>query len=174
MSLKVQVVTPESIRAAAAQLRAVDKKLPGELRKLLRRVAQPIMKEQRKNIRQMPVKGDKGTRGLRRNIARGVRLKLRTTRHPAMRIETHTPFPDERNEGGMLPRGLDTFFKGFKAPLYGQSGPMYHHSGNGPSWFMGPPSREQDNAEKQIRKLLAMSAEEIRVAAAKAATRRRK
>lgn len=162
MTLKVQIVAPNAVRAAANELRKVDKKLPGRMRLLLRRVAQPIMREQRKNIRSMPTRsGGRSSRNLRGNIAKGVRLRLRTGKSPIMRIRTHVPFPAERNKGGMLPRGLDTFFGGFETP-------WGHQSGTGPSWFMGPPAQYQDDAEREVKKILKMSAAEVRRATANA------
>lgn len=157
MTLKVQIVAPEAIKAAVDALREVDKKLPGRMRLLLRRVAQPIMSEQRKLIRRMPVKGPRTTK-LRQEIARGVRLKLRTGKDPIMRIRTHYI----RKKGGILPRGLDTFFGGFKG---GPKAWPHHQTGYGPSWFMGPPADQQKAAETKVKNLLEMSAQEIRNAA---------
>lgn len=165
MTLKVQIVAPEAIKAAVDKLREVDKDLPGRMRLLLRRVAQPIMREQRRLIRNMPVKGPRST-NLRREIARGVRLRLRTGKDPIMRIRTHIV----RKKGGILPRGLDTFFGGFRG---GPKAWPHHQNGYGPSWFMGPPASHQKDAEKKIRDLLEMSAQEVRNAAAKSSKRGR-
>lgn len=159
MTLGVQIIDPTEIRAAANALRKVDKKLPGRMRLLLRRVAQPIMRDQRKAIRSMPVKGTSGTTGLRKEIGRNVRLQLRTGRQPRMRIRTFI----QRRKGGILPRGLDTFFGGFRG---GPKSYPHHQTGYGPSWFVGPPADHQRMAEREVRKILKMSAKEIQRATA--------
>lgn len=159
MSLRVQIIDPMAVKAAADALRKVDKDLPGRVRLLLRRVAQPIMKDQRKAIRRMPVKGTSGSTGLRREIGRNIRLQLRTGKQPRMRIRTFI----ERKKGGILPRGLDTFFGGFRG---GPKSHPHHQTGYGPSWFIGPPAQHQAMAEREVRKILIMSANQIRQAAA--------
>lgn len=156
MSLKVQVIADQAaIKAAADALREVDEKLPGRMRLLLRRVAQPIMREQRNRIRRMPVKGKSGTTGLRKEIARGVKLKLRTGKEPIMRIRTSIV----RKKGGILPRGLDTFFGEFRG---GPKDNWHPQNGYGISWFIGPPADHQKQAEADVRKILQMTAQEIR------------
>lgn len=154
MSLKVHaVIDTAAVKAAADALRQVDKKLPGRMRLLLRRIAQPIMREQRKLIRRMPVKGPRTT-GLRKEIARGVKLKLRTGKKPIMRIQTSIV----RKKGGILPRGLDTFFPDFRG---GPAANYHMQNGYGASWFMGPPADAQRPAEEQVIRVLEMTAQEI-------------
>jgi hypothetical protein len=161
------VVDVAAFTAAANALRQVDKKLPGRMRLLLRRIAQPIMREQRKLIRRMPVKGTSGTTGLRKEIARGVRLRLRTGKSPIMRIMTSIV----RKKGGILPRGLDTFFPDFRG---GPKNNFHMQNGYGTSWFMGPPADAQRDAENQVRKVLSMTATEIANATANASRGRPK
>lgn len=164
------VNTPPELHEAATRLRAFDKKLPGQLRSLLRRVAQPIMKEQKRALMRLPADngpvGPEGVVDMRRTVARGMKLRLRTGagRHgagPIFRISTTMP---EKNLG-MLPRGLDTSLGGWRSPLWGDRSRWVHHKTHGASWFLGPATDEKLKTRQQIVVLLKASASEIAIRA---------
>lgn len=160
--LQVDVSEPNGLREAADRLRREDKSLPGELRNVLRKVVRPIVAEQKSNIRSLSV-GQSSSTGLRRMIASGVKLRVRTGRgrgktSPGIRILTSVP-----GTRGLaaLPRGMDTYFGGWRAPLFGNRSQWYHHQMSGGSWFMGPPTKHRARIEAEIKNVLAMSAEGI-------------
>lgn len=171
---------PNEFREAADRLREFDRDLPKELRFLLRRAAQPLMRQQKAAVMALP--GDKRDSGrqspkdMRAAIRRGMRLRLRTGggRHgagPVYRIETRMPTKNL----GMLPRGLDSEFEGWWSPYYGRY-PEVHHNvpgrihgiGTVPSWFLGPAKDEKIELRQEIVLLLKASAREIALRAAAA------
>lgn len=168
---------PNEFREAADQLRKFDRNLPKELRFLLRRAAQPLIREQKAALMRLP--GDKRNSGpqspvdMRREIRRGIRLRLRTGhgRHgagPIYRIETKMP----QDNLAMIPRGLDSEFDGWWSPYYDKTGlgDWVHHNvpgerhgpiGHVPSWFLGPAQDEKIELRQEIVALLKASALEI-------------
>lgn len=175
--LRVDVVTPAGLKAAADKLRAVDKRLPGELRKLLRDVARPIMQEQKKTVRPFDDPTTTGSEDLSRAVARGVKLKLRTGRGKRGRgasMRIITSMDSTGGKSGNLsmawaPRALDTAFDGWRAPVFydGTGAKVWekHSMAGEPSWFMGPASRRQKETRMKISQLLKASASEIQRAA---------
>lgn len=167
------VKSPNQLREAADRLRAFDKKLPGELRFLLRRAARPLMRQQKAALMRLPGddrdSGDQSPVDMRKAIARGMRLRLRTGggRHgagPVYRIETKMPTKNL----AMLPRGLDSEFEGWWSPYYGRYPEVHHNvpgrihgAGAVPSWFLGPAKDEKLELREEIVTLLKASAYEI-------------
>jgi|SRR5690606_2020806 len=168
----VRINDAEQLRAVADALRDVDEKLPNELRYLLRRIARPLMKEQRKAIKRLPGDGGRGI-PLRATIAKGLKLTVRTGRGrrgwgPMYRIRTTVPGSRKKPNLVMLPRGLDTEFNGWRSPYFGDRSNWVHHNTHGPSWFMGPAQNEYPKMRRKLTELLQSSADEI-ARAAKAA-----
>ncbi len=146
-----------AFRAASQQLKEMDKSLARELAFVLRKQAQPIVAAQRNAARGIPVTGVSGSTGLRRKVGGGVRVKVRAVRRPDMRIVTTM----RDSKLAFAPRGLDTEFSGWRAPLFGDHRRWYQHRMSGPSWFMGPAAQAQPKLRAEIVKTLNSTAEEI-------------
>jgi len=165
----------QDIQMVTNALRAVDKTLPAKLRKLLGKAARPIMRKQRRTLRRL--KGAPGTDpDLRDIVAEGLRLTVRTgggRRGASYRIRTTMPpAPNRGDHWAMLPRGLDTSFNGWRSPFFGNRNHWVHHQVDGPSWFMGPADEAQPGLQREVHKILAMSADEIAAAVNKSRRRR--
>lgn len=173
MALKINAVGGDEIKAAADALRKVDKSLPGKMRYLIEKDVRPIIAEEKAGLRGLNTSGVSGHTGLRRKLAVGVGVKVRSGsgrrgRPAAIRIVTKVP---DRSLA-MLPRGLDAEFGGWRAPLFGNKEYWYHHeTRSGYSWFMGPPQKHGHELYTKINKILQSSAEEIARAAIRARTR---
>lgn len=163
MTVGVDVqLTQGNINRAVGKLRATDKTLPTKLTALIRRHATRTMQKQKATLAGLPVSHVSGTTGLRRKVAAGVRLRGGVGPQARLRIITTVP----ENRLGFAPRGLDTEFSGWRAPLFGDKHKWYPHEMTGPSWFMGPAQQSQPAIQEQIVRLLNMTADEI-VAASK-------
>lgn len=160
MPVSLKVEGEETLRAAANRLRVADEKLPAGLRKLIREAARTITKEQKSRVRSMSVKGSAGSTGLRRTVARGVTFQLRTGgsggKGAIARIRTKMP-----SNLAFAPRGFDTSFSGWRAPLFGDRSRWYRHGGSD-RWFMGPTETNGPKVQADIVKLLNATVEEIR------------
>lgn len=165
----------QDIKRVTDRLRLIDKNLPGQLRKLLVRAARPIMRKQRRILRRL--KGDPGTDpDLRDIVAEGVKLTVRTgggRRSAAYRIRTTMPSPPNKGDHwAMLPRGLDTYFDGWRSPFFGDRNHWVHHKVEGPSWFIEPGQEAQPGLQVEVKAILSMSADEIAKAANKSRPKR--
>jgi len=158
----VRIEDRGSFRAAADKLKSMDKSLARELTFVLRKQVQPLIVEQRAAVRALPVKGRSGSTGLRNKVARSVRLKAAVSRQPNLRIITAMA----ESKLAFAPRGLDTEFSGWRAPLFGDRHRWYQHKMRGPSWFMGPAERSQPRIQAAVIKTLNSTAEDIAAAAA--------
>lgn len=116
----------EFTRVADA-LREIDVKLPTKFRTKLRKAAQPLVQEVKDNVRALPVYGDKHT-GLRRRVARGVRVQAAVGDEFRFRIVTSMEDPRE----AAIPRGLDRE-RGWRHPVFGTNQWVDQH---GSSWFI--------------------------------------
>lgn len=158
MAIGVDVqLTQGNINRVVSRLRATDKTLPTKLSNLIRRQATRVMQKQKSTLAGLPVSHVSGTTGLRRKVASGVRLRGGVG--PKARLRIVTTVPDNRL--GFAPRGLDTNFGGWRAPLFGDKHNWYHHSMSGPSWFIGPAEQAQPFIRQQIVKLLNMTANDL-------------
>lgn len=156
--MEVRVVSGDEIRRTADRLRQVDKKLPGQLRKELRKAALPAVKRVKAEVRSMPAAGVRGgtsrhphkARQLRRTIARGVRIQASTggKRGAGLRIATVMP----TSKQAMLPRGLDAGEKGFRHPVFGNRDMWVTQPGG--SWFREPLAHEFPDVRGRIQRLL--------------------
>lgn len=164
MVVAVRIEDKGSFRAAAAALKGMDKSLSRELTYVLRKQVQPLMAEQRSAVRALPVSGVSGSTGLRRKVARGVRAKVAVSRMPKLRIITAMPNDGGKNGGlsmAWAPRGLESSFGGWRAPLYGNKHRWFPHSMKGPSWFIQPAVRKQPYLQNQVIKTLNATAIDI-------------
>lgn len=150
-------LTQGNIDRLVSRLRAQDKTLPRQLTALIHKQARRILQKQRATLYGLPVKGKSGSSGLRAKVGAGLRLRGGTGSQARLRIVTTVPSSDL----GFAPRGLDTEFSGWRAPLFGNKHHWYHHSMSGPSWFIGPAQQAQEPIRVQIVRLLNLTAEEI-------------
>jgi hypothetical protein len=158
MAVGVDVqLTQGNINRVVSRLRATDKTLPAKLSNLIRRQATRVMQKQKATLAGLPVSHVSGTTGLRRKVSAGVRLRGGVG--PQARLRIVTTVPDNRL--GFAPRGLDTQFSGWRAPLFGDKHKWYHHEMSGPSWFMGPAEQAQPFIRQQIVKVLNMTAKDL-------------
>jgi hypothetical protein len=95
----------------------VDHRLPGWLRRELKKSVKPAVTEVKRDIRNLPVRGH-GHTGLRRKIARGIQVRASVgrggLRGASLRIVTTMPQPNE----AIIPRGF-TRHEGFRHPVFG-------------------------------------------------------
>jgi hypothetical protein len=142
-----EVRSGREIARAAAALRAIDKKLPTKFRTELRKASKPAVAKVKQTVRKMPVKGTAGSTGLRRRVARGVRVQASTK--TGVRIVTSMPAGEE-----VLPRGLDsrTSIRGWRHPVFGRSGIWVRQAGG--SWFMEPIAEQKPALDRAMQAVL--------------------
>lgn len=158
MAIGINVqLTQGNIDRKVAQLRSVDKTLPRKLTTLIHAQTRRTVQKQKATLAGLPVSGVSGSTGLRGKVASGVRIRGGVGRQAKVRIVTHVP------SAGLAfaPRGLDTTFSGWRAPLFGNKSKWYHHAMSGPSWFIGPAQQAQKPLQEQIVRLLNLTADEI-------------
>ncbi|GAB3117822.1 hypothetical protein GCM10027160_28940 [Streptomyces calidiresistens] len=148
--LSMELEMGREITRVAERLRETDRKLPTRLRAELRKAARPAAAAAKAAVRRMPVKG-RGSTGLRRRVARGVRIQASTK--IGMRIVTAMPTGEE-----LLPRGLDSQGRdgGWRHPLFGNKEEWVHQKGG--SWFMRPISDQMPTVRRNISKVIEDSA----------------
>lgn len=156
VGIKVQL-TQGNINRLVSNLRAQDKTLPSKLTILIRKQATRTMQKQKGVLRGLPVSHVSGSTNLRAKVAAGVRLRGGLGRQAKLRIVTTVP----DNALGFAPRGLDTRFGGWRAPLFGDKHKWYQHNMTGPSWFMEPAEKAQEPLQVQIVRLLNLTADQI-------------
>ena len=156
IGVKVQL-TQGNINRVVSNLRATDKTLPRKLTALIHKQARRVIQKQKATLHGLPVSHVSGSTGLRRKVAGGVRLRGGTGRSARLRIITSVP----DNSLGFAPRGLDTRFGGWRAPLFGDKHKWYQHNMSGPSWFIGPAEKAQAPLQAQIVRLLNLTADQI-------------
>ena len=107
-----------------------DRDIPRQVNKAIEKEQKENAKEAAKKVLQQPAKGEDGSTGLRKNVAKGVGvLPLGQNGH---RVYTSMPEKDE----AVIPLGLDTK-KGWRHPLFGRKGKGEWFTQRGEfSWFM--------------------------------------
>lgn len=159
IGVKVQL-TQGNINRVVSNLRATDKTLPRKLTALIHKQARRVIQKQKATLHGLPVSHASGSTGLRRKVAGGVRLRGGAGRNARLRIITSVP----DNSLGFAPRGLDTQFGGWRAPLFfhpPKKKIWYQHNMSGPSWFIGPAEKAQAPLQAQIVRLLNLTADQI-------------
>jgi hypothetical protein len=116
----------------AAALREVDVRLPGQLRRSMKNTVQPFVAEAKNKVRSLPVLGHAGHTGLRRRVARGVRLTAGTGRRDGAYLRVITSVADSKEAA--IPRGLDSA-RGWRHPVFGNRDEWVTQHALRPGWF---------------------------------------
>lgn len=156
------IVTPsDALRSAADRLRQVDRKLPGQMRKMIRRAATKLVRAQKSAVRSAPVKGKAGSTGLRRKVAGSVKFILRTG--GGRSGAGAAAFVHSRMSGRLrfAPGGLESERTAWAAPLFGNRRRWYRHQGQS-SWFYGPTKTIGNEVRQEVNQIINMTAQEIR------------
>lgn len=150
-TVRVHVVAgPEFTRVAIA-LRAIDQALPRQLRGEMRDAVKPSVAEAKEKVRTMPVAGHSGTTGLRREVARGVKIQagLSGRRGAHLRVVTAMTRPDAE----IIPRGLDRA-AGWRHPVFGNRDNWVVQRPQRPGWFLETLSDARDPIEMALTHVL--------------------
>ncbi|MFT2016292.1 hypothetical protein ACMA1D_10680 [Streptomyces sp. 796.1] len=133
MAATVRIVAGEDFTRVANALRAIDARMPTQLRKEMRDAVKPFVRQAQQKVRTLPVAGNAGHTGLRRKVARGVRATAAVggRRGSYMRIVTSMP---EENQV-MIPRGLDGE-RGWRHPVFGNRNEWVTQRPIQPGWFV--------------------------------------
>lgn len=154
----INVRLGEEFRRTANALREVDRNLPGKLRKDIERTVRPAVADVKARVRSLPVQGTSGHTGLRRRVARGVKIQARTGKSPILRVTTSMVERDEQN----LPGYLDSP-AGWRHPTFGHRDRWVHQSTGG-SWFRDPLADHRPEIAQSLRRVLDDAAETIAAA----------
>lgn len=154
----VNVELGVEFKRVAIALREVDNGLPKKLRKDLQAAVKPAVQEARGRVRALPVQGH-GHSGLRRRVARGVRIQAAVGRAPALRVVTFMDQPDEVN----LPRYLDSA-AGWRHPVFGNRHEWVRQTTGG-GWFRETMVEHRPQIERDLQRVLDDAAETIAAAA---------
>lgn len=149
--------TGEFKRTADA-LRQVNRGLPAKFREDLARTLKPAVADAKAHARAIPV-GTGGHSGLRRRVARGVKIEARTSRSPVLRVITEMTDPQERN----LPRYLDNPAEGWRHPVFGNRHKWVSQHTGAP-WFREVLASHRDEMARGVHQVLEDAAETIAAA----------
>lgn len=154
----VNVRLGEEFKRTANALREVDSRLPAKLRKDMEKAVRPAVADAKAQVRSLPVQGTSGHTGLRRRVARGVKIQARTGKSPLLRVTTSMVERDEQN----LPGYLDSP-AGWRHPTFGHRD-RWVHQGTGGSWFREPLADHREEIGRNLRQVLDDAAETIAAA----------
>lgn len=153
-SARIRVVPGDELTRTANALRRIDKKLPTQFRRDLKKAAKPMVKEAKANAKKIPTGG--GARGkrrkiLRRQIAAGVSVQAAVGKNARMRIITKMPDVSQ----AIIPRGMDNPAKGFRHPVFGRRDEwVIQKSGATNRWFMDAMQEGRAETEANIKRTL--------------------
>lgn len=153
----VNVRLGEEFKRTATALREVDRSLPGKFRKDLEKAVRPAVADAKAHVRALPVTGPAHT-GLRRRVARGVKIQARTSRSPILRVTTSMAGRDEQN----LPRYLDEA-AGWRHPVFGNRHKWVTQTTGG-SWFRDVIADHRPEISRNLQQVLEDAAETIAAA----------
>lgn len=150
----VVLTAGEEFHRVANALREVDASLPAQFRKELKRAVKPLVAEAKRRVRSMPVSGRSGHTGLRRRVARGVRVLASTGATARLRVITVMEDQDE----AIIPRGLDRH-EGWRHPVFGRGSVWQTHAPG--SWFTDTFQDGHDEIERGLHDVLEDAANKI-------------
>jgi len=139
----------------AKALRAIDKKLPAQLRKDIRAAATPIVAKAKANARSLPVRSTDANK-IRAAVARGVGVQVKTGKNARIRIVTRMP---EKSEA-IIPRGFDSP-KGFRHPVFGNSDIWVSQIPEKSDWFFNAVKSEAPFAIAEVKLVLRNAAKYV-------------
>lgn len=136
---------------AARALGRVERSTPRDVDKLISKAQKANAKEAAAKVRSMPAKGDEGSTGLRKDVARGVGTM---PIDGGTRIYTSMPEEDE----AIIPLGLDTD-KGWRHPVFGKDRWVTQRGDF--SWFMETMKESFKTLPPQVHDILEDGADHI-------------
>lgn len=152
----ITIVSGPEFRRVADRLREIDATLPGKLRRDMKDSVKPLVRRAQEKVRNMPVAGGPaGHTGLRRRIARGVRVRAGVGRNPHLRILTVMAKSNE----AVIPRGLDDPIRGWHHPVFGHGPDVFEH-GSG-RWFVETFAHGDDEIRDGLHRVLEGAAHTI-------------
>jgi len=150
----------DDFRRAAAALKKIDRDIPREVLKVIRREASAAKKEASAKVLQQPALKGKHT-GLRKDIARGVGLVPFTEgERQGWRVTTSMPEEDE----AIIPRGMDSPRKGWRHPVFGRRDTWVRQYGAF-SWFMDSMQELDEEITPKLEEVLEDAADTVDKAA---------
>jgi hypothetical protein len=142
-------------------LRAVDSTMPAKLRKELMDAVKPAVAQAKQKVRSIPAVGLSGSTGLRRRIARGVRIQASAGKSASLRVVATMPDYDERN----LPLALDNPADGWRHPVFGNRH-VWVPQHTGAPWFVSTMEASDDDILRAVSAVLDRAAREVAAAGA--------
>lgn len=150
-----RMVSGPEFRTVAIALREIDRTLPGKLRKDMKNSIKPLVRRAQAKVRTMQVEGNSRKHtGLRRRVARGVRLRVGVGQNPYFRIMT--VMADGKQSA--IPRGLDDPVQGWTHPTFGH-GPDVLQRPIGGHWFVETFSDGREEIRDGLHQVLEDAAE---------------
>lgn len=146
MVAEVKVIPGKEWTRVANELRAIQATFPTQLRKELRDAAKPLVDEAKAEAKNLST-GNKGSTGLRKRVAAGVRAKAGVGENAYLRIVTS--MQDSREAA--IPRGFD-MPRGWKHPVFGMRDTWVQQSGS--TWFRETMARGQKPLEERLKKVM--------------------
>jgi len=150
--LDIDVDDNDEIELAALGLKLINSEIPKKVRQAIQQHARAAAEEAKQKAKAMPVEGDSGHTGLRKEVAAGVRVQRRTD---GATITTQMPEEDE----AVIPLGLDTR-KGWRHPVFGNREKWVRQHGKY-SWFMEPMHDIRQPLTEDIEDILDDAADEF-------------
>lgn len=139
----------------ANRLREIDATLPGKLRRDMKNSVKPLVRQAQAKVRVMPVFGGPSRHtGLRRKVARGVRVQAGVGAVPYLRIVTAMAKTDE----SVIPRGLDDPH-GWHHPTFGHAPDQVQRSPG--HWFVETFAHGRHDIEDGLHRVLEEAAQTI-------------
>lgn len=154
--LHISISGIDEINDVVKALAEADRSLPKQFIRDIAEIAQGMAAEARARALALPAKGTSGTTGLRKDVARGVRVRTVVNR---VSITTSMPETDE----AIIPRGFDTR-RGWRHPVFGNKSNWVRQPGGEFSWFMEAMQDGKDPMTDKLTEALEDAAERIAAA----------
>lgn len=152
----IAIVSGPEFRRVANRLREIDATLPGKLRRDMKNTVKPLARQAQEKVRTMQVFGGPSRHtGLRRKVARGVRVQAGVGRNPYLRIVTAMPNSNE----AVIPRGLDDPVQGWHHPVFGHPPDIVQRASG--HWFVETFAHGRDDIRDGLHHVLEDAAQTI-------------
>lgn len=148
----------EDLRMVRLALTQANRDIPRDSSRELMAEARLLRDKARSAILAMPTPAQAGHTGLRKEVAAGVHVQRLPIAGDVSRVRIGTDMK-ERDEK-RLPRGLDTTWKGWRHPFFGDRSRWYRQHGEY-SWFMDTMEDGEDNLERRLYEVLRENRDDI-------------
>ncbi len=148
MPTRVWITTGPEWKAASAQLRTVDNRLPRWMEDEMDQAIRPLVEKAKDAVERVDVQGGPThPTGLRKRVAGGVGVRkgISTKDNAYFRIFTSMADPSE----SPIPRGLDSP-AGWRHPLFGNKNYWFQSRPTKPGWFTDTIADGADEIEAAI------------------------